>query len=73
MLIKLLTDGLVMPYAWPKKAGDIVDINPRDVQQNIDSGLAESVLIVPAGTEIEPDETPGEFEIIEEPGDLEGE
>jgi len=41
MLIKLLKDGLVMPYAWPKKAGDIVDINPRDVDPNIESGLAE--------------------------------
>ena len=41
MKIKLLKDGLVEPYSWPGKTGDIFDINPRDVQTNIDSGLAE--------------------------------
>ena len=41
MKITILEDGIVEPQKWPKKAGDIVDINPRDVQRNIDSGLAE--------------------------------
>ena len=62
MKIKLLKDGLVEPHSWPGKTGDIVDINPRDVQTNIDSGLAElytpeqSVTLQPGlDSEIEPE------------------
>ena len=65
MKIKLLKDGKVQPHNWPGKTGDIFDVNPRDVSQNIDSGLAElytpeqSVTLQPgpdSETEPEPDD-----------------